>query len=77
LIGWGAQLLAAEEEARRRGCNRVCVSSFTFQAPGFYRKYGYVELDERWAFRAAVKTSTCSSSSRASRETREVSVTST
>jgi ribosomal protein S18 acetylase RimI-like enzyme len=38
--GWGAQLLAAaEEEARHRGC----VSSFTFQAPGFYRKYGYVE----------------------------------
>jgi len=33
----------AEEEARRRGCDRVCVSSFTFQAPGFYQKYGYVE----------------------------------
>jgi ribosomal protein S18 acetylase RimI-like enzyme len=42
--GWGARLLAAaEEEARRRGCDRGCVSSFTFQAPGFYRKYGYVE----------------------------------
>ena len=42
--GWGAKILtAAEEEARRRGCDRVCVSSFTFQAPGFYQKYGYVE----------------------------------
>jgi ribosomal protein S18 acetylase RimI-like enzyme len=42
--GWGAKILAAAEgEARRRGCDRVCVSSFTFQAPGFYQKYGYVE----------------------------------
>jgi ribosomal protein S18 acetylase RimI-like enzyme len=42
--GWGAKILAAaEEEAKRRGCDRVCVSSFTFQAPGFYQKYGYVE----------------------------------
>jgi len=42
--GWGAKILAAAEaEARRRGCDRVCVSSFTFQAPAFYRKYGYVE----------------------------------
>jgi GNAT superfamily N-acetyltransferase len=42
--GWGAKILAAaEEEARRRGCDRVCVSSFTFQAPGFYQKHGYVE----------------------------------
>ncbi|HWG27390.1 GNAT family N-acetyltransferase [Actinospica sp.] len=42
--GWGAKILAAAEaEAARRGCDRVCVSSFTFQAPGFYQKYGYVE----------------------------------
>lgn len=42
--GWGAKILAAAEgEARRRGCDRVCVSSFTFQAPGFYQKYGYAE----------------------------------
>jgi GNAT superfamily N-acetyltransferase len=42
--GWGARILAAaEEEARRRGCDRVCVSSFTFQAPDFYQKRGYVE----------------------------------
>ncbi|MET7860035.1 GNAT family N-acetyltransferase [Streptomyces sp. NPDC005318] len=42
--GWGSKILmAAEEEARRRGCDRACVSSFTFQAPGFYRRHGYVE----------------------------------
>ncbi|MEV2202355.1 GNAT family N-acetyltransferase [Streptomyces fradiae] len=42
--GWGGRLLeAAEEEARRRGCDRACVSSFTFQAPDFYRRHGYVE----------------------------------
>jgi GNAT superfamily N-acetyltransferase len=42
--GWGTKiLLAAEQEARRRGCDRVCVSSFTFQAPDFYRRHGYVE----------------------------------
>ncbi|NUP47888.1 MAG: GNAT family N-acetyltransferase [Catenulispora sp.] len=42
--GWGAKILqAAEDEARRRGCDRVAVSSFTFQAPGFYQRHGYVE----------------------------------
>ncbi|OEJ97653.1 GNAT family N-acetyltransferase [Streptomyces thermolilacinus SPC6] len=42
--GWGGRLLrAAEEEARRRGCDRACVSSFTFQAPEFYQRHGYVE----------------------------------
>lgn len=42
--GWGSRILrAAEEEARRRGCDRVVVSSFTFQAPGFYQRHGYVE----------------------------------
>ncbi|MGK4580497.1 GNAT family N-acetyltransferase [Kitasatospora sp. HPMI-4] len=42
--GWGGRILrAAEEEARRRGCDRVAVSSFTFQAPGFYRRHGYTE----------------------------------
>lgn len=42
--GWGSRLLqAAEAEARRRGCDRVTVSSFTFQAPAFYRGHGYAE----------------------------------
>ncbi len=42
--GWGSRLLeAAERVARDRGCQRVNVSSFTFQAPAFYTKYGYVE----------------------------------
>lgn len=42
--GWGTRLMAtAEEEARNRGCERAAVSSFTFQAPGFYQRLGYVE----------------------------------
>lgn len=42
--GWGGKILAAaEQEARRRGCDRVCVSSFTFQAPEFYQRHDYVE----------------------------------
>lgn len=43
--GWGGRLLsAAEEVARGRGCRQVLVSSFTFQAPDFYRRHGYVEF---------------------------------
>ncbi|WP_236655235.1 GNAT family N-acetyltransferase [Streptacidiphilus carbonis] len=42
--GWGSRILqAAETEAGRRGCDRVAVSSFTFQAPGFYQRHGYTE----------------------------------
>ena len=42
--GWGRSLLkAAEAEARKRGVRRVFLESFTFQAPGFYKKHGYRE----------------------------------
>ena len=43
--GQGARLLeAAELIARERGCERLNVSSFTFQAPEFYARHGYVEV---------------------------------
>jgi len=43
--GLGERLLADfEAEARTRGCTHVFVTSFTFQAPGFYRKLGYEEI---------------------------------
>ncbi len=46
--GTGARLLKAfEAEARGRGCTHVFTTSFTFQAPGFYQRHGYVELF-RW-----------------------------
>lgn len=42
--GVGAELLAAAEQvARDRGCRRLTVSSFTFQAPAFYERHGFVE----------------------------------
>jgi hypothetical protein len=31
----------AEEEARKRGCTRVTLSTMEIQAPGFYLKQGY------------------------------------
>ena len=43
--GLGRELMAAaEHEARRRGCVQVLVRSFSFQAPDFYRKIGYIEF---------------------------------
>ncbi|NGM12350.1 GNAT family N-acetyltransferase [Verrucosispora sp. WMMA2044] len=46
--GWGGRLLAAaEQEARRRGCTEVSVASFSFQAPGFYRRHGYLDTGRR------------------------------
>lgn len=42
--GWGSKILqAAEAEALRRGCDRVTLSSYTFQAPAFYQRHGYIE----------------------------------
>ena len=42
--GTGTRLLeAADRVARERGCRQIVVSSFTFQAPGFYERHGFVE----------------------------------
>jgi GNAT superfamily N-acetyltransferase len=46
--GLGSRLLTDfEAEALRRGCTHVFVTSFTFQAPAFYERHGYVEF-ARW-----------------------------
>lgn len=46
--GLGSRLMDAfEQEARARGCLRVFVTSFTFQAPALYERRGYREF-ARW-----------------------------
>lgn len=61
--GLGRQAMAlAEDVARRRGCHSAWVDTFSFQAPGFYRKLGYEEfgrlalppVGERLFFRKAL-----------------------
>ena len=43
--GIGSELLlAAEEEAKNRGCKYVFLNTFSFQAPDFYKKHGYNEV---------------------------------
>ena len=43
--GVGRKLLAeAERAALEKGCRGVFLESFSFQAPGFYRKLGYREI---------------------------------
>lgn len=51
--GLGRQLLeACEEEARRRGAKNVFLDTFSFQAPEFYKKYGYHVFGELPGFPA-------------------------
>ena len=41
-IGYGRSLLwIAERLARKEGCISANTSTYSFQAPGFYEKYGY------------------------------------
>ena len=40
-VGGGRILTAAEDEARRRGCTRSRLYTYSFQARGFYEKHGY------------------------------------
>jgi len=40
--GYGQRLLTlAEDEARQRGAKHVYLDTYSFQAPDFYKKYGY------------------------------------
>src|SRR5262245_22344058 len=43
--GFGSKIIqAAEKEARKRGVKNAYVDTFSFQAPGFYKKLGYREF---------------------------------
>jgi GNAT superfamily N-acetyltransferase len=45
--GYGHRLLIlAEDEARRRGAKHAFLDTFSFQAPGFYKKHGYQVFGE-------------------------------
>jgi ribosomal protein S18 acetylase RimI-like enzyme len=45
--GYGHRLLSmAEDEARQRGAKNAYLDTFSFQAPGFYKKHGYQVFGE-------------------------------
>lgn len=45
--GYGRRLLElVEEEARKRGATSAYLDTFSFQAPDFYKKYGYYFFGE-------------------------------
>ena len=49
--GLGTRLLnAGEKEIRRRGCDQVALSTYSFQAAAFYVRAGYIECGRRYAF---------------------------
>jgi GNAT superfamily N-acetyltransferase len=51
--GLGSKLMkAAENEAKRRGVTNIYLDTFSFQAPGFYRKLGYREFGRLKGFPA-------------------------
>lgn len=51
--GYGRRLLAmAEEKARKHGAKHVHLDTFSFQAPDFYKKYGYELFGELQDFPA-------------------------
>jgi len=43
--GWGERLMSqAESVARQEGCTGIWLDTFSFQAPGFYRRLGYQQF---------------------------------
>jgi GNAT superfamily N-acetyltransferase len=51
--GFGSKIiLTAEKEARKRGVKRAYVDTFSFQAPGFYKRLGYREYGRLKGFPA-------------------------
>jgi GNAT superfamily N-acetyltransferase len=51
--GFGSKIIrTAEKQARKRGIKNAYVDSFSFQAPGFYKKLGYREFGRLESFPA-------------------------